>query len=186
MTVDMELLERIGRELLTALGEDPTRPGLVDTPSRFARWWQEFIDYEPGDTERTFDVENADEMVVVTGIKVWSLCEHHLLPFNATVAVGYIPTGKVLGLSKFGRIAHHAAHRLQIQERLVQDIADAVAKATGSSDVAVIADGEHLCMTMRGVKAPATLRTSVLRGLFKDDPAARAEFMSIVLGHNGR
>ena len=184
MTVDLDALRRIGRDLLVALGEDPEREGLVDTPDRYARWWGEFIDYDTGDVERTFDVENVDEMVVVTGIKVWSLCEHHLLPFNATVAVGYIPAGRVLGLSKFGRIAHEAAHRLQIQERLVQDIADRVGFVTGSDDVAVIADGEHLCMTMRGVKAPAVLRTSVLRGLFKDDPAARAEFLSIV--HNGR
>lgn len=182
MSVDLERLEAIGRELLVAINEDPDREGLADTPARFARWWSEFIDHEPGDIERTFEVENADEMVVVTGIKVWSLCEHHLLPFNATIAVGYLPTGKVLGLSKFGRIAHAAAHRLQIQERLVQDVADAIEKATDSTDLAVIAQGEHLCMTMRGVRSPAVLRTSVLRGVFKDDARARAEFLSIVHG----
>lgn len=180
MAVNMNDLRRIGRELLVAIGEDPEREGIKETPDRFARWWREFIDYEAGTTDKVFEVGNADEIVVVSGIKVWSLCEHHLLPFNATVSIGYLPRSKVLGLSKFARIAHKAAHKLQVQERLVNDIADAVTAATGSDDVAVIAAGEHLCMTMRGIRSVGSMRTSVMRGCFRREPETRAEFMSLV------
>lgn len=178
--VDKAALERIGRELLAAIGEDPDRDGLKDTPKRFAKWWAEFIDRDHGSIDRTFTVTDVDEIVAVSGMRVWSLCEHHLLPFHATVAVGYIPTGKVLGLSKFARIAHRAAGRLQVQERLVNDIADAIVTHTGSVDVAVIAQGEHLCMSMRGVRTPAQMHTSVMRGKFRTHPEARAEFLNLV------
>lgn len=177
--VNLEELRRIGRELLVAIGEDPDRDGVKDTPDRYARWWQEFIEYDAGTVDRTFQVGNVDEIVAVTGIEVWSLCEHHLLPFKATVTIGYIPNGSVLGLSKFGRIAHEAAHRLQVQERLVQQIADRIADITASADVAVIADGEHLCMTMRGIKSPASMRTSVMRGEFLNDSRTRGEFLAL-------
>jgi GTP cyclohydrolase I len=98
MAVDIEELRRIGRQLLHAIGEDPDREGLADTPDRFARWWREFIDHDPGTIERIFSVGNADEVVAVSGIEVWSLCEHHLLPFRARVAIGYIPADGVLRL----------------------------------------------------------------------------------------
>lgn len=179
MTVDKARLEWIGRELLAAIGEDEARDGLLDTPRRFAAWWAEFIDYEPGKVETAFDVPGADEMIVVSGIEVWSLCEHHLLPFRATVTIGYIPAGQVLGLSKLARIAHRHAHRLQVQERMVAQIADDVAQITGTDDVAVIATGEHLCMTMRGIRTPAKMHTSDTRGAFRDKPETRAEFLHL-------
>lgn len=180
MTVDRAALEKIGRELLVAIGEDPDREGISDTPKRFAKWWAEFIDYDPGTIERCFNIGNCDEIVAVTGIKVWSLCEHHLLPFSATVAIAYIPLDSVLGLSKFGRIAHEAAHRLQVQERMTQQIADRIETATGSPNLAVIVTGEHLCMTMRGIRTPSNMHTSVMRGLFKEDHRARAELFDLI------
>ena len=177
--IDIDRLTALGRELLIAIGEDPDRAGVKDTPARFARWWKEFMDFDEGTVERVFDVGNSDEIVAVSGIKVWSLCEHHLLPFSATIAIAYKPNGVVLGLSKFGRIAHSAAHKPQVQERLTQEIADRIVSVTGSADVAVMADGEHLCMSMRGIRTPATMTTSVMRGLFREDDRARSEVMRL-------
>ena len=173
-------LERIGRELLIAVGEDPDRDGLKDTPSRWARMWREFFDYKPGSTGALFNIGNSDSIVAVTGINVWSLCEHHLLPFSTELSIAYIPSGPVLGLSKFARIAHDKAHRLQVQERLTQEIADAVTAVTGSRDVAVIAKGHHLCMTMRGIKTEASMHTSIMRGIFKESPSARTELLQLI------
>ncbi|MEV7975579.1 GTP cyclohydrolase I [Streptomyces sp. NPDC086519] len=170
-------LERIARELLLELGEDPQREGLLGTPARWARWWREFTEYEPGTLETVFESASS-ETVAVSGIDVWSLCEHHLLPFSCRVTIGYRPQGQVLGLSKFARIVHQHAHRLQLQERLTSDIADAVAKLTASADVAVLCRGEHLCMAMRGIRSPATMTTVAWRGAF-DDPAVRAEFLTL-------
>jgi GTP cyclohydrolase I len=172
-------LERIGRELLVAIGEDPDRDGLVDTPARFARWWTEFIEYDPGITDTAFAGITTDQMVVVSGIKVWSLCEHHLLPFWCDISIGYIARDRVLGLSKFARIAHQCAHRLQVQERLTHQIADEVMRVADSPDVAVLGRGEHLCMTMRGIKSPALMTSSVMRGVFLDKPQARDEFLRL-------
>lgn len=180
MSVDKDKIQDLAKELLKAIGEDPNREGLIDTPKRFAKWWAEFIDYNSGDIEKTFKIGNADEIVAVSGIKVWSLCEHHLLPFNATLSIGYIPKEEVLGLSKFARIAHKHAHKLQVQERLVNDIADELQLVTQSSDVAVIGSGEHLCMTMRGVKTFGSMKTSVMRGRFKENHIARQEFLDLV------
>jgi GTP cyclohydrolase I len=178
--VDFEKLESIGRELLIAIGEDPDRDGLKDTPQRYAKWWKEFIDYDAGKIETSFELDNNDEMVAVTGMKVWSLCEHHLLPFNSTITIAYIPHGKVLGLSKFARIAHKHAHKPQVQERMVQAIADEVQHVTGSSHVAVVADGEHSCMLMRGIKTAGNMRTSVMRGVFRNEPETRQELFSLI------
>lgn len=179
MAVNQDELRRLGRQLLLAIGEDPDREGLRDTPDRWARWWAEFCDHDPGTIDRVFQVGHADEMVAVTGIQVWSLCEHHLLPFSCTVTVGYLPDQHVVGLSKVARMAHEAAHRLQVQERMVQQIADRMEQVTGSSNVAVLADGQHTCMTMRGVRTPGTMRTSVLRGVFRSQPDTRAEFLAL-------
>jgi len=179
MAVNLEELERIGLDLLVALGEDPTRPGIEETPARFARWWAEFVDYEPGNVATTFEACDVDQMVAVTGVRVWSLCEHHLLPFYADLTLAYIAHERVLGLSKFARIAHRHAHQLQVQERLVTAIADEIAHTTGAESVAVIAKGEHLCMTMRGIRTPAIMHSSVTRGLFRADPAARAELFAL-------
>ena len=173
-------LLRIGRELIVAIGSDPTTDGMQDTPRRFADYWREFIEYDPGNIYTTFESVTTDQMVVVTGIRVWSVCEHHLLPFWCDVSIGYIATDKVLGLSKFGRIAHMAAHRPQLQERLVHEIADEIQSVTGADDIAVIAKGEHLCMTMRGIKSEAMMVSSVTRGMFRSSDSARAEFLSLV------
>lgn len=179
-SVDFERLQELGAELLVALGEDPREARLEGTPDRFARMWRDFIE-RPDDGPMTcFEhVASDDQMVVVSGMRVWSFCEHHLLPFWCDISIGYIPQAKVLGLSKFGRIAHANASRLQIQERLVRDIADDVHTATDCRDVAVLAQGEHLCMTMRGVRTNATMTSSVLDGRFKEGPM-RAEFLALV------
>lgn len=180
MSVDYEKLVEIGRELLKAIGEDVDRDGLQDTPHRYAKWWKEFIDYDAGKIETAFTLDNNDQMVAVTGMRVWSLCEHHLLPFSATISIGYIPEDKVLGLSKFARIAHKYAHKPQVQERLVQEIADEVQRVTGSENVAVVADGEHSCMVMRGIRTSGSMRTSVMGGVFRSEPETRAEFLNLV------
>lgn len=178
--MDKEKLEQVCVDLLNAIGEDVTRDGLRETPARWAKWWAEFINFDPGKCATAFEVSNADSLVAVTGIRVWSLCEHHLLPFNADISIGYIPRDRVLGLSKFARISLKASHRLQVQERLTNDIADLITEYTGSPDVGVIAAGEHLCMTMRGVRSSASMRTSVMRGSFREDEKVRAEFLELI------
>jgi GTP cyclohydrolase I len=178
--VDVKKLEQLTRELLVAIGEDPNREGLADTPTRFAKWWKEFVDFDAGKVGTAFALEGVDQMVCVTGMEVWSLCEHHLLPFTATVNVAYIPTETVLGLSKFARIAHKHAHKLQIQERLALDIANDIESLTGAGDLAVVIDGVHSCMASRGIRTKGSMRTSVMRGVFKSEADARAEFLSLV------
>ncbi|MDT8912001.1 GTP cyclohydrolase I [Amycolatopsis sp. PS_44_ISF1] len=173
-------LVEIARRLLEEIGEDPARDGLRDTPGRFARWWREFIDYEPGSLDTLFESIGTSQLVVVSDIQVWSLCEHHLLPFRCSVTIAYRPTGKLLGLSKFARVAHQYAHRLQVQERLVDQIALEISTLSGTSDVAVIAKGEHLCMTMRGVKAPAQMTSTAYRGQFGTDPQLRGELFDLI------
>lgn len=150
--------------LLVGIGEDPERDGLKDTPARFARWWREFSTYDAGEVGTLFRLPADGQTIMVSDIRLWSLCEHHLLPFSCTIGIAYRPSGEVLGLSKFARIAQRHAHRLQVQERLVQDIADEIGKVTGTPDVAVTAQGEHLCMSMRGIRTPALMTSSVFRG----------------------
>jgi GTP cyclohydrolase I len=180
------LLTQIGRDLLIAIGEDPQRDGLRGTPERFARWWLEFLSGgEPEDDGAahyaTFEIPGANEMVAVSGLRVWSLCEHHLLPFNLDLTMAYIPRdGRVLGLSKFMRLARRQARHLQVQERLIQQIGLALQHATGSNDFAVIGSGEHLCLSMRGARAPGhRMHGSMLHGAFKNAPAARQELFSL-------
>lgn len=180
MPVNKERIEELARELLIAIGENPDRDGLKDTPARYAKWWSEFIDYNAGKIETSFSLDSSDQIIAVTGMEVWSLCEHHLLPFKAQISIGYIPAAKVLGLSKFARIAHKHAHKPQVQERLVQDIADEIKRVTGSTDIAVVADGEHSCMTMRGIRTQGSMRTSVMLGAFRANPDTRAELLSLI------
>lgn len=177
-------LEEIATCLLQTIGEDPERPGLADTPRRFAKWWIEFMEYDPGNTDTCFESVTTDQMVVVTGMRVFSICEHHLLPFWCDISIGYIATDKVLGLSKFARIAHKHAHKLQIQERLIHEIADEIKEITGTQDVAVYSEGVHLCMLMRGVKTFGVLKTSALSGRFREYAKVREELFSI-LNRNG-
>lgn len=179
-TVDYEQLLALGRALLIAIGEDPDREGLLDTPRRFADAWREFIEYDPGATDTCFASVSTDQMVCVSGIHVTSICEHHLMAFTCDIAIGYIPGEKVLGLSKFARIAHQYAHRLQLQERLGEEIADEVGRITGSPHVAVVIRGEHLCMRTRGIRTSGTMTTSVMRGQFRADVETRAEFFRMI------
>ena len=178
--VNRDRIAYLTRELLLAIGEDPEREGLQGTPERVAGFWQEFIEYDPGNLDATFEAITTDQMVVVSGLRVWSLCEHHLLPFWCDISIGYIARDRVLGLSKFARVAHMLAHRPQIQERLVHQIADRIEKLTGSQDVAVMATGVHTCMIMRGIRTPGEMKTTVMRGVFFDKPEARQEFLSLL------
>lgn len=178
-TVDYDRIMELGRELLVALGEDPDREGLRDTPRRWASWWREFIEYQPGNTDTSFEAVTTDQMVVVSGIRIYSLCEHHLLPFWCDVSIGYIARDRVLGLSKFARIAHRIAHKLQLQERISNGIADEVERVTGSPDVAVMVSGVHMCMVMRGIKSGGLVSSLVTRGAFSSQPDTRADFLRL-------
>lgn len=175
-------LEDVARRLLLEIGEDPERDGLRDTPARFARWWREFSNYDAGNMEVLFPLDGERQTVVISDMDVWSMCEHHLLPFSCAISIAYRSTGDVLGLSKFARIAHHHAHRLQVQERMVQDIAADVRKVTSSDDVAVIGRGHHLCMTMRGIRTPAVMTSSSFSGVFDGHGPERQELMSSYFG----
>jgi GTP cyclohydrolase IA len=178
--VDYPKLLELGRELLIAIGEDPDREGLLDTPQRWADWWREFIEYDPGTTDTVFSSVLTDQTVCVSGLRVFSLCEHHLLPMWCDVAIGYIPTDRILGLSKFARIAQQFAHQLQVQERLGEQIADEISRLTSSESVAVVLKGEHLCMSSRGIRTPGIMTTSVMRGAFSEEYETRMEFLRLI------
>ena len=178
--VDYPRLLALGRELLLAIGEDPDREGLRETPRRWSDAWREFIEYDSGTTETTFASVSSGQLVGVSGIRVASLCEHHLLPFWCDVSIGYIPNAKVLGLSKFARIAHQFAHRLQLQEQLGEQIADEISRITGTQNVAVVLKGEHYCMAARGIRSPARMTSSVMRGVFRTESQTRMEFLRLI------
>jgi len=177
--VDHARVRELVTELLEALGEDPKREGLVETPRRIANFWRDFIEYEPGKLDTTFSAVTHNQMVCVTGMRVWSMCEHHMLPFWCDISIGYIASDKVLGLSKFARIAHKHAHKLTLQEQLVSDISDELVAILGTEDVAVLAKGEHLCMTMRGIRTPHRMISSALNGQFHN-VEQRTEFLRLV------
>ncbi|NHN55366.1 GTP cyclohydrolase I FolE [Calidifontibacter sp. DB0510] len=185
--VDLERATAAVRELLVALGEDPEREGLVDTPGRVARAYAEMfagMHQEPADVlNRTFDVDH-DELVIVKDIELYSTCEHHLVPFHGVAHVAYIPArdGRVTGLSKIARLVDVFAKRPQVQERLTTQIADALVTHLRAQGVLVVVECEHLCMSMRGVRKPgATTVTSAVRGQLRD-PATRAETTSLMIG----
>jgi GTP cyclohydrolase IA len=188
VSVDIERVERAVTELLSALGEDPDRDGLVKTPSRVARMYEEVVaglSENPADhLEVTFAADH-DEMVMVRDIPFASLCEHHLVPFIGRAHVAYIPgeDGRITGLSKLARLVDGYAKRLQVQERMTTEIADAIEEALDPRGVLVVVEAEHLCMSMRGVKKPGTSTvTSAVRGLFRNDSATRSEAMQFVRG----
>lgn len=159
--IDTAAIEQLYRQLLVALGQDPDREGLRDTPRRAASWWQEFLGHDAGRLDTGFDHETCGEQyVAIRDITDWSLCEHHLLPFRVRAGIAYVPDRRVLGLSKLARIVSAHARRLQLQERLTAQIANAVAEVTCSSDVGVWIEGEHLCMSIRGVRAEAARTTT--------------------------
>lgn len=177
--VDHAKVKSLVRELLVALGEDPDREGLLETPRRIANFWRDFIDYEPGKINTTFSAIQHNQMVAVQGMRVWSMCEHHMLPFWCDISVAYIADDKVLGLSKFARIAHKHANKLSLQEQLVSDISEELKEILGTNDVAVLAKGEHLCMTMRGIRTPHRMISSALDGQFLKQEV-RMEFLTLV------
>jgi GTP cyclohydrolase I len=179
--VDTERVADLVGQLLAALGEDPARDGLVDTPNRVAAWWSNFLSPDSSAAPTCFiESSLSGQLVVIGGMSVWSLCEHHLLPMNLDVAAGYVPDGEVLGLSKFGRIAQRHAGRLQVQERFTRQIADEIAVVIGSNDVAVAVRGTHLCMSTRGVRMEAA-RTTTLQaeGRFNSDPVLSQQFLTL-------
>jgi GTP cyclohydrolase IA len=176
------------RELLLAVGEDPDRPGLQDTPDRVARAYAEVFAglwQDPADVLATTFDEDHDEMVLVKDIPMYSTCEHHLVPFHGVAHIGYIPgeDGRVTGLSKLARLVEVYARRPRVQERMTSQIADALAHVLQPRGVLVIIQAEHLCMAMRGIRKPGSSTvTSAVRGIFRDNPATRSEAMSLVLG----
>ena len=180
--------ERAVRELLIAIGEDPDREGLKDTPARVARSYAEMTGGLGQSAEdvltTTFDIGH-DEMVLVKDIEVWSLCEHHLVPFTGVAHVGYIPSadGRITGLSKLARLVDVYAKRPQVQERLTTQVADSLMEILEPRGVIVVIEAEHLCMTMRGVRKPgSTTVTSAVRGLFRTSVATREEAMRFIIG----
>lgn len=172
------------RQLLVEVGEDPRREGLRKTPERFLKAWKRACSgygERVEDVITTFDAESFDEMVVVRDIEFYSTCEHHLLPFFGRITVGYLPNRKIVGLSKIPRITEIFARRLQNQERLTMQIANALMAATDAKGVGVIVSAQHLCMMARGVeKQGASVETSCMLGRFKNDPRTRSEFLQLI------
>jgi GTP cyclohydrolase IA len=188
VTVDTARVERLIAELLEALGEDPSRDGLVATPRRMAAMFDELfsgVETDPATYLTVTFAAEHDEMVMVRDIPFTSLCEHHMVPFIGKAHVAYIPgeDGRITGLSKLARLVDGYARRLQVQERMTTQIADTLEQELEPRGVLVVVEAEHLCMAMRGVRKPGTLTiTSAVRGLFRDDPRTRSEAMAFVHG----
>ncbi|WP_456970325.1 GTP cyclohydrolase I FolE [Geodermatophilus sp. SYSU D00815] len=186
--VDHERAAAAVRELLLAVGEDPDRPGLKDTPARVARAYAETFAglwQDPGEVLATTFDEDHDELVLVKDIPMYSTCEHHLVPFHGVAHIGYIPgdDGRVTGLSKLARLVEVYARRPQVQERMTSQIADALSDVLKPRGVLVVIEAEHLCMAMRGIRKPGSRTvTSAVRGIFRENAATRSEAMSLVLG----
>lgn len=185
--MDKERIKAAVREFLSAIGEDPDREGLRETPDRVARMAEEILaglEEDPHKHVKIFEEQNSEDMVTVRDIPLYSLCEHHLLPFTGVAHIAYIPRGgKVIGLSKLARIVNNFARRPQLQERLTAQIADFLEETLSPQGVAVIIEAEHLCMTMRGVRAAgAVTQTSALRGRMRSDSRTRAETLSLLMG----
>ncbi len=172
-------LEGAMRDVLRAIQPDYAADGnLAGTPRRVTAFYEEFLDYTDDNIDTTFEAAIEDQLIAATGIRIWSICAHHLMPFWCDVNLGYLSHGKIIGLSKLARIAKLHAHKLQLQERLVVDIADHLRELVGA-DVAVTAAGEHLCMTMRGIETEALIHSQVMYGAFYDQPTTRAEFLQL-------
>ena len=187
MLVDKARIEAAVRELLLAIGEDPEREGLLETPRRVANMYEEIfsgLSEDPQAHVKIFHEESPDEMVTVRDIPLYSMCEHHLLPFTGVAHIAYIPrNGKVIGLSKLARIVNTLARRPQLQERLTAQVADFLERELNPQGVAVIIEAEHLCMTMRGARAAGSrTQTSALRGRMKADVRTRSETLALLTG----
>jgi GTP cyclohydrolase I len=181
---DSARVERAVAELLEALGEDPSREGLRDTPGRVARMYAELFSglrADPAQHLKRVFQENYDEVVLLRDIDFYSLCEHHLLPFHGRAHVAYLPNGRVVGLSKLARTVEAFARRPQVQERMTCQIADALMEHLEPKGAAVVIEAAHLCMKMRGIQKPnGVMVTSALRGVFKESPSARAEVLALI------
>lgn len=184
--VDQERIRKAVREILLAVGEDPDREGLVETPERVARMYAEMfsgLHQDPRDILKKTFTQKYDEMVLVRNIGFQSVCEHHLLPFMGTAHVGYLPNGKVVGLSKIPRVVEVLARRPQVQERITEELADLLMHELDARGVAVIMEASHTCMTIRGVRNPNSVcTTSAMRGTFQTNQSTRAEFLSLIHG----
>lgn len=182
--VDMLRIADATHQLLAAIGEDPNREGLRDTPSRVGRMYAELFEglhTDPAAVLTAVFTEQYQEMVVVRDVPFYSMCEHHLLPFHGVAHFGYLPNGRVVGLSKVARLIECLSHRPQVQERLSGQIVDTFCEVLHPIGAGVVIEAEHLCMTMRGVKKPGSkMVTSALRGVFRDIPETRAEFLACV------
>lgn len=187
LDVDLETIKGAVRTILEAIGEDPDRPGLLETPRRVAKMYAEMFSGLKLDPSRHLAVtfpEVYDEMVLIRDITFTSMCEHHLLPFSGVAHVAYIPNGKVTGLSKIARVVEEVSRKPQVQERMTSTIAEMVDKHLATSGVAVVVSAEHSCMSIRGIRKPGSRTiTSALRGEFKTSQPTRAEFMSLINGN---
>jgi len=184
--MDGETIAAAVVEVLKAIGEDPDREGLRDTPRRISDMYREIfsgIGKNPVEELKVTFEENHQEMVILRDIPFYSMCEHHLLPFHGVAHVGYIPRGRVVGISKIARVVEILARRPQLQERLTSQIADTMMEGLDPRGVAVVIQAQHLCMTMRGIKKPGSIVvTSANRGIFRERPETRAEFFSLLRG----
>lgn len=184
--MDKPRIEAAVKEILFAIGEDPSREGLLDTPKRIAKMYEEIfsgLNEDPSEHLKVnFSEENHEELVLVKDIPFYSVCEHHFVPFFGTAHIGYIPRGgRLTGLSKLARVLDTVAKRPQLQERITSTIADTVQEALDPQGVIVVVEAEHMCMTMRGIKKPGSRTiTSAVRGIFKTDAKARSEAMSLI------
>ncbi|MBB74331.1 MAG: GTP cyclohydrolase I FolE [Planctomycetaceae bacterium] len=184
--VDLPRIERAVKEILAAVGEDPEREGLIETPGRVARMYAEMfrgLYSSPREHLQKFFTEKYDEVVLVRDISFCSMCEHHLLPFIGKAHIGYLPNGKVVGLSKLARVVDEVAHRPQVQERMTEEIADMLLDELNAKGVAVVIEASHSCMTIRGVRKPGSLcTTSAMKGIFRKSLSTRAEVMQLIYG----
>lgn len=182
--VDLPRIERAVREILAAVGEDPDRQGLLETPARVARMYAELfagLHLDPGRHLKRVFAEQYDELVLVRDIPFNSMCEHHLLPFIGVAHVGYLPRGQVVGLSKLARVVDEVSRRPQVQERMTHQIAELLQQQLDPKGVIVVVEAAHSCMTIRGIRKPGSLTiTSAVRGLFKTNQSSRAEVMSLI------
>jgi len=186
-TIDHARIERAVREILLAVGEDPDREGLLETPARVARMYAELfsgLHENPGRHLQKCFREKYDEMVLVRDIEFHSVCEHHLLPFMGNAHIGYLPGGKVVGLSKLARVVESVARRPQVQERMTEEIADLLTQELQVKGVAVVIEATHTCMTVRGVRKPgSTCVTSAMKGIFRSNLSSRSEVMTLIYGN---
>ena len=188
--VDLPRIERAVREILAAVGEDPDREGLLETPARVARMYAELFSGlydDPRQHLKKFFAEKYDEIVLVRDISFNSMCEHHMLPFMGKAHIGYMPNGRVIGLSKLARVVEVVAKRPQVQERMTETIANLLVDELNAKGVAVVIEATHTCMTIRGIRKPGSLcLTSAMKGVFRSNLSSRSEVMTLIYGGDRR